>query len=643
MRLGKRFFLLLSALPAGWLALSTGQLHAQQRTDVFEDAHGINGRITYQGERSDSILPKRGNYHLSWRTGYPDSLRTYRAEGTLNDHLPHGKWVLEEADWTVRIEPGENITPSLKGDGTHRIWEANFNKGKANGTWAYTSGPAPADRRRPSQALRIQVEFNDAVITKRFTITDERTPTRKKIDGAFTKEGIADEVWTFEHRDEVSNTLTRARLTFANGLLMKHDEVHVYGNVTDTLYHYRSSSPDPKYLHEIGEHRFSLEELPGLGGTSGHYFKQHLINKWSLDAFPFEPEFMAPAFKKFSYPFSSEDSVAMTTIREALAQTTQLIASTREANNLEIQRNRTPQLDLAIAFLDAADTRVQLIDSLTMLAGDPLFTYRDWRSPSFLSVLDVLHQAAEYRTEHFDDSLTASLPALPVGAYAQGYFAVLNTMANDLSALTFEQVHFIDEQLVRLQRNDEIRMREAQLIERRNSLDSLYTSTDHLTKAIKEKWVTGFLGAALREYAAVDSYEEALPRADGLLAKIDSLTLWVSRWRHTTAFSSELEKAYSYLAYNPYTGESDIRVSVKNRFRKNAEELTIPWMTAELLSADTWPEFVEVYERVERVKRELVRFAFTDSRSDRRLEARLRKEKNPERFVRAFLAHMRTP
>lgn len=615
-----------------------------QHVREFHDAFGLKGITRSTSAWSDTLLPEKGNFTLTWRRFDHESLVTYRAEGILKNYLPTGRWVWEEVDWDYSIEPGRTIAPVFSTRGLHHVWEGLFKEGVPQGRWVYTKGEAPLNvsRRGAAPVLRIQADFHRGRLFGKFEIRDLRNAEPRTILGEADSMGLATGTWVFQFT-QLGEPMIEKR-HYDRGILLRIERTH--GEHQEEFEysankHYLSAMDDPDAPYEVRLSAMDFDEDEQSSPAVRHYSNyvlQYFMRGWQLPELPLQFERRMPAFKRFVFPLSVQEHNTIAVIGDKNNRLREKIGNLLHSGNIRINRIRNAELDLAIAMLEQAGSQQNLIDTLIALSGDPDFIYINRMQGGLNDFLLRINQAGQVEGEVYD--LKDELPLIEMRRQNYRVFDLLNYLLDDLDAMAHAQKEVIDINILLMRREGELHDLEQEMSFRLERIDSLYEGYTGLKKHIHEYWIRQYLFEYMQTYANTDDYESAIELGHLLIAKMDSLATWSTDWYRINELSEELEKSYVNLAYNPYTGETDIILPLKRRFVAHIREYLLPFLINRLETTRDWDELQALFAQTLHLRQELIRYARLDERTDKRLDKRIRRETDPERILRLFLQYM---
>ena len=622
------------------MALSLG-LSAQKK-ETFTDNFGTQGHISYSGVLSDTILPASGNFDLQWRDILGDSIITYKAKGNLRNHQPHGSWTWEEAGWDYRIEPGSGIKPAFETQGKHHFWQGNFSNGTAHGNWTYVSGKPTVNQWTTRDVLVIKARLKEGNIQNKFTVIDNRTDKSVQITGHCTSKGIADKTWSYTYYDGENKVIEKR--TYDRGIIIQVEKK--IGNEEAQTIAFSNNKEKLKNLTDttkhiiIGEKKFENDNFPGSPmDLLSYYMDYHFLNGWEHPQFPFEHQVSPPLFQRLEYLLSEAEKEHINHIKSISEVIDNEIKTRFDYGNLEINRTRSAELDLAIAGLEQVHQQVKLIDSLMRYIEDPIFTYYDRNGGELNHHLSKVNELSKVQAVKFPEANT-TLPTVVIDQDTL-FFARIQDFLTSIQESYTPFLEQVDQSFARIKREGELKELENQMEEKLSILDSLYEHMEGLGDFIQEKWVKEHLNESVRHYAQIADYSEANKYSAKLLMQMDSLMSWIHHWERFDNIDQDLRQSYTFFVYNPYTGERDMEMKVKKRFVKSVIEHLTPWMLNQLKEAETWNEFVGRVQEMNQLRRGLIRFAQMDERADKRVERRVRREDQPEKMKRLLMNHLK--
>lgn len=619
-----------------------------QQTKEFFDEHGLQGTLRYHGERTDTILPETGVYELSWRDLAQDSIRTYYAKGNLKNHLPSGRWTWREGFWKYEVRPGSNVEPRFSTYGKRVIWDAQFNKGVLEGQWRSRVEQVNKEGEVLPDLLTLTARYKAGVLNEKLIIEDHRQAFGKiQFDLPVNETGEAHGVWSMHYpvvRDADTIRVTEERY-YETGLLYKivqHYPDTSHSTLLEREWRFLENRKQQKdtFNLRIGRHAF---EEDGYDGRSQVLFRQYvqqfLIGGWEHFLFSHQMKRGVPVFRKLQLPLSDRESLLIAQMEERSDSLRSQIMERLNYRNIKINRGRSADLDLAIAYLQKSVQLLDKVDSLLVLAKNPMFTYCNRSGGEICHWPDSLNAPGEARGEVYD-SVYVEMPHFPI---ADASIELIGGMAEVVASLeTALPVYLqtVDESFDEILKADEIQALTDKLTDQLHVLEREYAEMDGVGAFVRERWLQEHLNNELKRFSREDSYERAMKYGDDILNRMDTLLAWAPYWSEFDSMPQRLNEQYRYFAYNPYTGDHDIEMPVKRRFFNVVKERLWPHLEEELLRVDEWDAWVNQMELTRTTYNSLMRFAAIEHRSTRRIERRIRKEENPEKMIRTINNYM---
>jgi hypothetical protein len=615
-----------------------------QQTLVFEDNYGIQGEFVYRGELSDSLSLINGGFNLKWREIEEDTLTTFKVNGNMKTSMPDGSWIWEQAGWDYKIEPGRTIHPTFNFSGLYEVWRGDFSEGLPNGTWTYMYGPPNMNRSSQRVPIRIETNYDKGLLVDNFKIVDQTKSTPILISGSCSKSGIAEGKWKFEYT--LNDTPIIEERTYEEGIL-----THLIITSNNPLYslekRFERNNDFLKQLKDaqsttirIGEKDFVSDEFTTTASELlSYYFNQHIHRAWQLKAFPIVQNGKNPIFKRFCFPLSKRELTLRDEITLQAREMRSNIDEVLHLGNILINRKRSVELDLSIAYLEKSLEQLTIIDSLIAFSHLEDFIYFDRVNGELKAALqEVNTKALAYPVNY--DSEPITLPRIQVKRDIYDFFQLVHDFLNEVN--TDISIHFqiLKQNHIAIRQESEIKMLETQLENDWLLLDSLYSNLAGTGEHIYTYWIRFYLSNKIKEYAQIEEYDRAMKNGNLLLNKMDSLVAWNNTIKSIDSIVVTIDDYYKQMAYNPYTGKYDISLPLKRRFATILKTSIIPHISEDLLIHEKWDDFQVRYLRFVAFNEDIKRFALLNEKRDTRLEKRLRKESNPEKFIRLFLDYM---
>ncbi|MBX3163823.1 MAG: hypothetical protein KF900_05035 [Bacteroidetes bacterium] len=618
-----------------------------QNTKLFYDDSGVQGIVKYSGVWQDTTLPNNGKFELSWRSFNDEKLNTYKASGNIKNHVPSGKWIWEQANWDYSIQPGKELKPELNLRGERKYWDAGFNNGKAQGLWKFGIDSLPlSSSNAKKERLQITANYENGALSGKFLIRSKLPQNSFSASGECNKQGAAQGTWVFENTTE--NFRQIERRTYENGILIELVSLNIQGS--DTIKHQQKFEETTAKLNvlksggtaqnfEIGERTFTSDGYETEAKKKFlDYFEDNFLQGWDLPVFKANIVRQAPLFRKINYPISPSESQALTNLK-ALNDSLRAKTALRETyKNIRLNRGRSPELDVAIEFLDVVKRRVAITDSVIESTQQPLFTYINRFRENDLNLAPLLNSDSAVKSSFYKEAFVF-FPHYKFRADNGGIFASLYNYLQELDSLG--QVHFleIDHSYQRLQKEGELLALENLMAERLTVLDSVYEKAEGLAETVHQNWASDYIRKQFQSYSNQDDFSKAKELAKSILGKMDTLLLWQKDWKKMDSFPIYLLDHYTVFEYNPYNGKHDIEIRIKRRFYNKVSSLVLPWATDDFISEKHWETFVIKKQQLEQAHSCLLLFAKQSDKPAKRFEKRVRKEKSPDKVFKLLVGH----
>lgn len=616
-----------------------------QSVKTIEDDLGIKGIIRYSGTYSDTTLPKKGPVEIRWREVDNDILKTYRIQGQTNNYQPVGKWIWEEARWSHKINVGSSIQPEFKAKGERMKWDANFHDGIPEGKWSFTIDSVYSNGTSFEQLLRVDMNYLKGKPSGFFSMEDHTESNKFRLKGQCDNNGIATGTWSFTYKKP-------------NGILIKEERIYQKGLLTEQRISEGANKTITKIEHtvrfleevnrkealesvRIGEQLFQQDELGGIVTELFHEnMHNYFLQGWLLSVFPFEIVRYTPAFKRLEYPLTKEELEDFTDCRHLVEKQKSEIEKLL-MGNISIYRARNAELDTTISFLQLNYARLNYIDSLLIKTEHPFFTYKNRYAQVIRYWITDLNKFQSAKGEIFD-SLSVYLSPVTITSDSLHIFKELIAILrqNDIVFPNYYQV--IESAHISIKQEGELKNLEDKIIQRLTDQQSFYGNRTGIYTLIHDKWIKIEIPVLLQKYAQTDEYNDALIIGHQILERLDSLEKWHHQVDLINNAPTLLKARYTYLAYNPYTGENDISMTVKKRFLNAILTYLWPYLLNQIEQENEWDQWALKWNRHIAIFNYLLEFSEKEDPASKRVDRRVRQEKKPEKILRIIEHHMET-
>lgn len=611
-----------------------------QKIKRFEDKYGLQGTIAYQGSWSDSILPSSGSYELKWRELKADTIFTYLAKGQLKQHLPEGIWRWEQASLHFDISPGQTVKPQFNSFGKYEIWTGTFHKGIPQKRWLYALGNENMSPNGQGAEIKIEAELLDGRLIRNFKVTDLNR--KVEISGYANFEGIAEKTWVFTYETNEGKLVEKR--SYDRGILIVKEIFNEEGLVNKKIFEdqiaHLLNLKNTEGKIKIGEKTFIHDAEKN---TAMELYEQYLYGYfskgWVLEKFPHDVSLSTPTFRQLEYPLSTQELDQLESIQKSIDSLRNAFETRFNYGNLSLIRGRSDRIDLAVAFLEHANQRLFLIDSLLVFTSDDSFTYLDRSSGALLPWLKKINQDTYFEGEIYREK-TDSLFSISENLYAnlviEGILASMKHLEKQSTAYLLQ----VDRSMSNIKRESQLKEIEDKLAGDLIKIDSAYSGKAGIAAWVLRKWGKDFMKEQLILYSQLNDVEEAKGFANSLQSKIDSLLDWSDQWMRLDDIQNTLRKGYVSMVMNPFTGKYDMELKLKPRFLKHVEEILLPYMFEDIVSANNWEDFCRKRQELYKIKNGLLEFALEDDKNAQKIERRMRKEQSGERMLKLFLSYL---
>lgn len=613
--------------------------HAQHMK-VFEDELGIKGEYRFSGTYSDTVLPKQGMLDIRWRELTDGRLKTYRIKGQTKEHLPVGKWLWEEAEWDYKVNAGAGIGPQFQAKGERMKWEGIFSAGQPEGKWTFNLDSISGNGKLMRSLMKIDVQFKKGKPVGTLSLIDDIGPYGLKLKGNCDAGGVATGIWEYTYKNDEGVTVKEER-EYKQGLLIGIRKTEG-GNRTELNYDKNSrfvakgEQPAFSDRSRVGDIRFEQDEH---GGIASELYHEHLVQYfqrgWKMEVFPFAFERLIPVFRRLEHPLTADEITDIADSRHLITKQKDTI-SRLLSGNISIHRSRSGELDTTIAFLQLNLSRLDYLDSILNRTEQPFFTYKDRYGAQMKTWIDGLNKLRFAKGEVYD-SLCVELPLVRITGDSIFIFRELTGILSKNEIIFPDYFREVENAHISVKQEGVLKELETKIAERYAEQQSFYEQKDGIGAVIYSKWVKGDIQNLIQDYARSDEYGEALNVGYEVLEKLDAVNNWQQQVELFDSMQEKLKSGYTYLVYNPYTGENDIEVTNKKRFLNSILTNLWPYLLNEIHSENDWEMWNTLWERQFSLYDYLMAFASKEDAYSKRVDKRVRKEKKPERILKILL------
>jgi len=617
-----------------------------QSVKTIEDDLGIKGKIRYSGVYSDTTLPQQGPIEIRWRELENNTLKTYRVQGQTSNYQPVGKWTWEEAKWSYKINVGNSIHPEFKTKGERMKWEANFYNGIPEGKWSLTIDSVHSTGVSFERLMRIDLNYLKGKPSGVISMEDNVGSNKLRLKGQCDNDGIATGMWTFTYKTPNGNLVKEERI-YQKGLLteqrMNEGTTKTVTRIEHTInfLEKENGNKELKGATRIGDQLFQQDELGGIVTELFHEnLHNYFLKGWLLSSFPFEVVRHTPAFKRLEYPLTEKE-------REDILYCRQLVHNQKSkietllTGNIDIHRARSAELDTTISFLQLHYERLNCIDSLLTRTEHPFFAYKNRYVQGINHWITSVNRFQSAKGEIFD-SLTIYIPPITTTSDSLYIFDLFATVLKQNEAIFPTYYQTVENAHISVKQEGELKHLEDKIIQLLNNQQVFYRNQTGIYSLIHDKWIKTEIPALLQQYAQTDKYEDALIIGEKILARLDSLANWHHQVELMNNAPALLKARYTYLAYNPYTGENDISMTVKKRFLNATLTYLWPYLLNEIEHETDWDQWTFMWNRNSAIFNYLLEFSDREDALSKRVDKRVRQEKKPEKILRIIEHHMET-
>lgn len=166
-------------------------------------------------------------------------------------------------------------------------------------------------------------------------------------------------------------------------------------------------------------------------------------------------------------------------------------------------------------------------------------------------------------------------------------------------------------------------------------------STDRLGLFLYEKYVTEVFQFSMRKYSSLTQINEKREYLKSTIEYFQYYFTFFKNKQHQFLTKAPVVFAdnYNVMLVNPFTGEANIPEVLKRRYLTKVQNELWPWQVETVKNSPSEAQFRLELAKAERLKKAIVDFATDTSKEAKRLENRLRRERDMQRFAESMLEY----
>ncbi|WMJ73833.1 hypothetical protein RCC89_11770 [Cytophagaceae bacterium ABcell3] len=599
-----------------------------------------------------------GSFHFSINkidSTFPLGLIKKSYEGNYKENLKNDFWNYEYANLNLILGKvkGYNVTTST--EGIAGKLQGLYKKGAPEGIWTLREEyMVNGERKKPVKEGN--VHFDKGTMTGNFEM-EKNSDQAYSVLGSFDDQGFMNQEWHLEYVDSDDSTKVIENRQYENGFLLSilkqnkttGDTISlvIYQDVIDQLALVKADT-----FYSISNKRFGIDFD---NGYMPHFKKKSIQEigntyiKNSIEAFygpssinrdlPGIKEVKSGATRRFVYPLTEKEELL---VRELSKTADSLRKSLNESVSdpiFKIYHQQSDSLSLTFSYFEKAISKAKQMQSVLEDIKSEEFRFKNIDiyyegGIEGLSTLDSVVYEYDGSKEMVDFK-----PRLSIDPEI-GVIKSISKYQEELKATVLKH-----------QKNTETALAEIRKVKYSHELENLISENmDKVTKAyfgtkteskepnalqkrIYENFAVREQNRMIQTYSQLTDTEEKNKKGEEIIELQTQLISIHDALGKLPKLKKEIDEAYSYYSYNPYMGRHDI----KNRLKPRLYNILVNNLWA-CFEKDLWYEedYTMLDDHIDMLKRlhhralELKKY---DKKETRRLEKKLRREKDIDVFI----------
>jgi hypothetical protein len=618
---------------------------------------GKSGRATFEfREDVDGNVIMHGffNFERKEIDSLDQTLLTkFEARGSYDENRKTGNWSFDQERHKVNLEDVIDFEVIATLESEDIEIKASYREDLPHGKWQYLENVFEEGKVQ-ERAKAEDINFSNGLMTGNIYYRSFYNNFTQFIRGAINAEGFMHGEWSLVYvRDSLLISEVR---NYENGLLLgivrrdldsgeKLDEA-IFFSTIEKLNLVNNNENENFSLAEGG---FGINYNDGYRENTmqqqiqnpGNDFIEDFIvklmrfddaiaNEESIVRFPFFT-------KRFEFEFSKEEEEYLVEIPILYDQIRDSVERYSEMNSLALNQTKSDSLAFAYAYFNNRLGKLERMEPTIELIRSGDIRYYDMNNYTkdgiaFLSAIDMI-------TYHFqEDTLRKMLPRETSYQSTASFFENLRDYLAEEQDFITDISDFVTTELYDIEVNTKLVALEAEIVDRRTFVDSLYVNHDpssqaeeNLLNTIRDNFINGVFDQLSSEYASEIEFEAKVDRGRVILDLFNELEKRFSELNMLYPRWEELDEIYMEETFNPFT-YSRYDVRAKERLYDAGEILFQHYMD-ELKDEDDYTQIKEHINRIANLQDRMVELRAEDTRA---LERRLGRRNTPSRIESAL-------
>ncbi|WP_114750330.1 hypothetical protein [Pleomorphovibrio marinus] len=618
---------------------------------------GKTGRATFEfREDVDGNVIMHGffNFERKEIDSLDQTLLTkFEARGNYEDNQKAGNWSFDQERHKVNLEDviDFEVIASLESEDIEI--KASYKEGLPNGVWQYLENIFEGGKVQ-ERAKAEDINFDGGLMKGGIYYRSFYDNFTQFIRGEINDNGYMHGEWSLVYvKDSILISEVR---NYENGLLLgvvrrdldsgeKMDEA-IFFSTIEKLNLVNNEENEGFVLADGGyginyNDGYMQNTMQQQIQKPGNDFIENFITKIMRfdDAVENEETIVRYPFftKRFEFEFTKEEEELLVEIPVIYDQIRDSVERYSEMNSLALNQTKSDSLAFAYAYFNNRLGKLDRIEPTIELIRSGEIRYYDMKNytkdgVSFMSAIDMI----TYNYE--EDTLRKMLPREVSFQSSTSFFDNLRDYLTEEMDFVADISSFVTTELYDIEVNTKLVALEAEIVDRKEELDSLYANYSHISnaeenllEAIQNNFIDGVFEKLSSEYANEIEFEAKMDKGRVILDLFDELEKRFSELTLLYPRREELDEIYMEETFNPFT-YSRYDTRAKERLY-DAGEILFEHYMEELKEEEDYTQIKEHINRIANLQDRLVELRDQDTRA---LERRLGRRNTPGRIESAL-------
>lgn len=634
-------------LPFSIIIFLSNSLFAQNRS-VYEGPYVFQEK---EGEATFEFLEQNGQEQVLdgfFRFDFleKDSLDKtmlfkFQVTGEHDNNKRTGTWIFDQEKHQVNIEDVVDFK-LVHGLSSEEVYvEAEYEEGIKTGVWTFKENVF-VDGQLSPKADATGISFSEGKIVKNIDYRNFEGDFTQLIRGEINEEGYMDGEWSLIYlKDSVLISEVR---NYENGFLLgiRRRNLETNDGIDEAIYF--STIEKLKKINEstnekfkISDQEFGLVYNDGFRPSNkelkiqaeGNLFIDQFIYKLLQfdEAVNESGEIVAYPFftKRFEYKFTENSEESLGEIPQIYNQLKDLVSQYVEMNSLALNKSKSDSLSFAYRyFINRKDKLNQMVYFLELIQSGKI-RYFDMgnftkHGIEFMSPIDLITY------EFQGDTLRKMIPRVVSVEGNESFFKSFELYLREELAIASNLGKYVTEELYEIEVNSKLLAMEAEIIQQKNLLDSLYLNQkiisddeQQMLKALYQNFLKIRFDDYSEQYAQAEVFEIKVDKGELILNMLNELKIRLPDLTDIYPTNQEIDKLYKEETFNPFTfSRYDVRA--KERLFESGAVRLFNHYVEQLKNEQEYTQIKDHISKIQNLQERMIQLRNADTKTmERRL------------------------